>query len=164
MSLVRSRLATVGVAPTARPPSERLFMDAPLAAAIAAALLLAVPAHAADPPPKPTNRSEATEVVRSLRKIVTPNGIERTETVRIGGIDQFVTIRGADRRNPVLLVLHGGPGYVETPLSWWYGHGWEEYFTVVEWDQRGAGKTYLINDPKAVAPTMSPAQFNRDTD
>jgi proline iminopeptidase len=64
----------------------------------------------------------------------------------------------------VLLVLHGGPGYVETPLSWWYGHGWEEYFTVVEWDQRGAGKTYLINDPKAVAPTMTPAQFNRDID
>jgi pimeloyl-ACP methyl ester carboxylesterase len=84
--------------------------------------------------------------------------------VRIGGIEQFVTIRGKDRRNPVLLVLHGGPGYVETPLSWWYAHAWEEYFTVVEWDQRGAGKTYLLNDPKAVAPTMNPAQFHRDTD
>jgi proline iminopeptidase len=135
-----------------------------LAVLVAAPIFAAPAAGAADPPAKPTSRAEATEVVRGLRRIVTPNGIERTQTVRIGGIDQFVTIRGNDRRNPVLLVLHGGPGYVETPLSWWYGRGWEEYFTVVEWDQRGSGKTYLLNDPKAVAPTMTPAQFNRDTD
>jgi proline iminopeptidase len=139
-------------------------MNAPLAAAIAAGLLVAVPARAADPPPKPTNRAEAADVVRGLRRIVTPNGIERTETVRIGGIDQFVTIRGDDRRNPVLLVLHGGPGYVETPLNWWYGRGWEEYFTVVEWDQRGAGETYLLNDPKVVGPTMTRERLLQDTE
>jgi pimeloyl-ACP methyl ester carboxylesterase len=103
-------------------------------------------------------------VVRQLRRIVTPNGIERAQTVRIGGIDQWVTIRGDDRRNPVLLVLHGGPGYVETPLNWWYARGWEEYFTVVEWDQRGAGKTYLINDPAAVAPTMTRQRMLGDTE
>jgi proline iminopeptidase len=106
-------------------------MRAPFVAAIAVALFASSGARAADPP-KPTNRAEATEVVRNLRRIVTPYGIERAQTVRIGGIDQFVTIRGADRRNPVLLVLHGGPGYVETPLSWWYARGWEEYFTVVQ--------------------------------
>lgn len=116
------------------------------------------------PAPRPRDRAEATEVVRSLRKIVTPNGIEEARMLRIGGIDQYVTIRGRDRRNPVLLVLHGGPGYVETPLSWWYAHEWEEYFTVVEWDQRGAGRTYLDNDPKAVAPTMTPQRFNDDVD
>ncbi|MBS0363992.1 MAG: alpha/beta fold hydrolase [Proteobacteria bacterium] len=115
-------------------------------------------------PPHPRNRAEATDVVRALRRIVTPNGIEEAKTIRIGGIDQFVTIRGKDRRNPVLLVLHGGPGYVETPLSWWYAHDWEDYFTVVEWDQRGAGKTYLLNDPKAVAPTMTPQRMNADVD
>ncbi|THD60484.1 alpha/beta fold hydrolase [Phenylobacterium sp.] len=118
----------------------------------------------ANPPPKPTSRAEATEIVRGLRRIVTPNGIDRAEAVRIGGIDQWVTIRGDDRRNPVLLVLHGGPGYVETPLNWWYARGWEEYFTVVEWDQRGAGKTYLINDPKAVAPTMTRERMLQDTE
>jgi proline iminopeptidase len=131
--------------------------------AAALALLATSGAWAADPP-KPADRAEATDVVRGLRRIVTPNGIERAETVHIGGIDQFVTIRGADRRNPVLLVLHGGPGYVETPLNWWYARGWEEYFTVVEWDQRGAGKTYLLNDPKAVAPTMTRARLLQDTE
>ena len=113
---------------------------------------------------KPHSRAEAVEVVRGLRHIVTPRGIERDTSVTIGGIPQAVTIRGDDQNNPILLVIHGGPGYVETPLSWWYGRGWEEYFTVVEWDQRGAGKTYLINDPKVVAPTMTPARMVADTE
>lgn len=135
-------------------------------AAVLALVLASVsrPAHTAQPPPHPRDRAEATEIVRGLRRIVTPNGIEESHTVRIGGIDQFVTIRGQDRRNPVLLVLHGGPGYVETPLSWWYAHPWEDYFTVVEWDQRGAGKTYMVNDPKAVAATMTPQRMNADVD
>jgi pimeloyl-ACP methyl ester carboxylesterase len=127
-------------------------------------LAFALSAHAATPPPKPTNRAEAVDVVRGLRRIVTPQGIDRAQAVRIGGIDQWVTIRGADRRNPVLLVLHGGPGYVEMPLAWWYARGWEDYFTVVQWDQRGAGKTYLINDPAAVAPTMTRERFIQDTE
>jgi proline iminopeptidase len=125
---------------------------------------LSTGASQAQPPPHPVNRAEATDVVRALRRIVTPDGIDRSEIVRIGGVDQWVSIRGNHRDNPVLLVLHGGPGYVEAPLSWWYGRGWEEYFTVVEWDQRGAGKTYLLNDPKTVAPTMTPERFVGDTE
>jgi proline iminopeptidase len=113
---------------------------------------------------KPTPREEATGVIRELRRIVTPNGIERNQVIRIGGIDQFVSIRGADRRNPVLLIIHGGPGFPTMPLGWWDAHGLEEYFTVVQWDQRGAGKTYLINDPKLVAPTMKPERFVDDTE
>src|SRR5690242_13285426 len=48
--------------------------------------------------PRPRDRAEATEVIRGLRKIVTPNGIEEARMLRIGGIDQYVTIRGRDRR------------------------------------------------------------------
>lgn len=129
------------------------------------AILIASTAPAASGPgPKPTNRQEAIETVRELRRIVTPKGIERNETVPVGGIDQFVSIRGADRRNPLLLILHGGPGFPTTPLAWWATRGLEEYFTVVHWDQRGAGKTHLINDPKAVAPTMKPERFVDDTE
>lgn len=121
-------------------------------------------ALAQDQGPKPRNRAEAVDVVRGLRRIATPHGIERDTTVMIGGILQAITIRGDNIDNPILLVIHGGPGYVETPLSWWYARGWEEYFTVVQWDQRGAGKTYLINDPKVVAPTMTPARMVADAE
>ncbi|SNS65633.1 Pimeloyl-ACP methyl ester carboxylesterase [Sphingomonas laterariae] len=74
------------------------------------------------------------------------------------------SIRGRDRRNPVLLVIHGGPGWVTMPTSWYFTPGWEEYFTVVQWDQRGAGKTYGANDPAAVAATLTVDQMQRDAD
>ena len=120
-----------------------------LAAAIAAVSL------EAQTPAPPTSRAEATAIIANARKIVTPNGVERLEKVRIGGIDQWLSIRGTDRRNPVLIVLHGGPGYVDMPMSWWFGRGWEEYFTVVYWDQRASGKTYLLTDPATIKPTLT---------
>ncbi|HEU4564421.1 MAG TPA: alpha/beta fold hydrolase [Gemmatimonadaceae bacterium] len=120
----------------------------------AAALLAATSVHAQTPAP-PASRAEATAIIAEARKIVTPNGVERLEKVRIGGIDQWVSIRGNDRRNPVLIVLHGGPGYVAMPMSWWFGRGWEEYFTVVHWDQRAAGKTHLLTDSATIAPTLT---------
>jgi pimeloyl-ACP methyl ester carboxylesterase len=58
----------------------------------------------------------------------------------IGGVEQWIQIRGDDADNPVLLVLHGGPGSpyaVFTPLI----RSWERHFTVVQWDRRGCGKT-----------------------
>jgi proline iminopeptidase len=118
----------------------------------------------AEEPAHPASRSEATAIIAQARKIVTPNGIERLEKVRIGGIDQWVSIRGADRRNPVLLYVHGGPGYVSMPMSWWFARGWEEYFTVVQWDQRAAGKTHLLSDPAAIATTLTRQRMVADTE
>jgi proline iminopeptidase len=124
-----------------------------------------VPAQAAEEPgPAPHNRAEAVKVIADLRKVVADNGIERLQKVRIGGIDQWVSIRGNDRRNPVLLMLHGGPGWVAMPTSWYFQRGWEEYFTVVQWDQRGAGKTYAANDPAVVAPTMTRERMIADSE
>ena len=68
---------------------------------------------------KPASRVEATAIIANARKIVTRNGVEQLEAVRIGGIEQWVSVRGADRRNPVLLHVHGGPGYISIPMSWW---------------------------------------------
>jgi pimeloyl-ACP methyl ester carboxylesterase len=118
----------------------------------------------AQQPDKPSSRAEAASIIANARKIVTPNGVERLEKITIGGIDQWVSIRGSDARNPVLLLIHGGPGYVSMPMSWWFTRGWEEYFTVVQWDQRGAGKTYLLNDPAAVGPTMTRARMLADAE
>jgi proline iminopeptidase len=112
----------------------------------------------------PHNRAEATRIIADMRRVVADNGIERLEAVRIGGIDQWVSIRGSDRRNPVLLMLHGGPGWVAMPSSWYFQRGWEEYFTVVQWDQRGAGKTYVANDPATVAPTMTRGRMVADAE
>jgi proline iminopeptidase len=112
----------------------------------------------------PASRAEATQLIAEMRRIVTPHGIERTQAVRIGGIDQWITVRGTDRRNPVLLMIHGGPGYVAMPTSWYFQRGWEDYFTVVQWDQRGAGKTYAANDPALVAPTMNRRQMIQDAE
>jgi pimeloyl-ACP methyl ester carboxylesterase len=73
--------------------------------------------------------------------IGSPNGIDERGYVRIGGVNQWITIRGWNRDNPAILILHGGPGaaYSALPSAFL---PWEHDFTVVQWDQRGAGKSY----------------------
>ena len=126
--------------------------------------ILTVLGSGADEPARKPFTGIKRPIIADARKIVTPNGVERLEKVRIGGIEQWVSIRGADKRNPVLLLIHGGPGYVSMPMSWWFTRGWEEYFTVVQWDQRGAGKTYMLNDPATVGPTMTLERMVADTE
>jgi proline iminopeptidase len=95
------------------------------------------------------------EVVRGLNRVVTENGVEDTFVATLGGAKQVVTVRGADRDNPILIYIHGGPGAAESPFAWAFERPWEDYFTVVQWDQRGAGRSYLLNDPQTLAPTMT---------
>ena len=58
-------------------------------------------------------------------------------------------IRGENLDNPPLLQLHGGPGFSETPFSRRYNSELERSFTVVYWDQRGAGKSFDSKIPKS---------------
>src|SRR5580692_47212 len=88
-------------------------------------------------------------------------GIDEEAFVQIGGIQQWMTIRGQGRANPVLLLLHGGPGDVTNPWTFAMFAPWEEHFTVVHWDQRGAGKTFGRNGP-AIGPTMTINQMVQD--
>jgi len=69
------------------------------------------------------------------------SAIDEVGYVPIGGIDQWVAIQGEDRGNPVILYLHGGPGEAQSPFLDQF-KPWLGDFTVVNWDQRGAGKTY----------------------
>jgi len=92
-------------------------------------------------------------------KIETPQGIASLEKVKLGGVEQWLLIRGQDTSNPVLLFLHGGPGSPEMPLQHHFGCGLEEYFVVVHWDQRGAGKSYHVRIPEE---TMNIEQFISD--
>ena len=73
----------------------------------------------------------------------TEGGVYELTSVRIGGIEQWLHIRGKEVNNPVLLFLHGGPGASMIGVSEKLMRGWEEYFTVVNWDQRGSGKTVI---------------------
>ena len=107
-------------------------------------------------------RTPVQKILRDVRRIPSPPGIEETFAVRIGGIDQWISVRGRDRRNPILLFIHGGPASTEMPVSWLYQSGWEDYFTVVQWDQRGAGKTYVANDPAVVEPTIATERMVAD--
>lgn len=67
--------------------------------------------------------------------------IDRTSFVSLGGLEQWISIRGDERANPVLLVVHGGPGEAQWPQAEAY-RPWEKAFVVVQWDQRGAGHTF----------------------
>jgi pimeloyl-ACP methyl ester carboxylesterase len=64
--------------------------------------------------------------------------------ISVGGIEQYLEISGDAPDHPVLLYLDGGPGGTSLPamMSW---KRWEEHFTVVHWDQRGACRTFLKN-------------------
>ncbi|MFD6104160.1 alpha/beta fold hydrolase [Nocardia salmonicida] len=74
-------------------------------------------------------------------RITTANGIDEAGFVRIGGIDQWISIRGEDLDNPVLFEIHGGPG-ASSLIYASRTRDWERHFTVVRWDMRGAGKTF----------------------
>lgn len=113
------------------------------------------------------HRSERTKsnprVIIAAAEALPPGGIDSLRTVRIGGIQQWVSIRGADRANPILLFLSGGPGDPMMPLSWTFQRPWEDFFTVVQWDQRDAGKTFS-SAHRVPDKGMTMAQMQSDTD
>ncbi|MEP7006527.1 MAG: alpha/beta hydrolase [Sphingomonas bacterium] len=80
--------------------------------------------------------------------------------VDINGVQQWITIRGADRNNPVLLFLHGGPGIGSASMAPIFAD-WEKDFTIVQWDQPGGGGTDIKNFGKDIGP-MTVARFTRD--
>ena len=82
----------------------------------------------------------AKAIVADVNRIVTPNGVQENLVVTLGGARQAINVRGADRNNPILVFVHGGPGAVEMPFAWAFQRPWEDVFTVVQYDQRGAGR------------------------
>jgi proline iminopeptidase len=110
----------------------------------------------------PVSGQEPVDLIRDLRKIHTPNGIEVLEQVELNGSKQWISIRGKDKSNPVLLVLHGGPASPLMPVSWAYQSPWEDYFTVVNWDQRAAGKNWISTDTTLVAEQLEFRTLIRD--
>ncbi len=96
----------------------------------------------------------------AINSIPDGRSISQIEYVEIGGSEQCVLIRSHDTRNPILLFLHGGPGMPMMYLGHKFQRPLEEYFTVVQWDRRGAGKTFYHNKP--TAESMSTRQLIDD--
>lgn len=92
---------------------------------------------------------------QKILQCYTEKGICLYETPEINGIRQYIQIRGADKKAPLMLFLHGGPGGSMAGLCHVMQPEWEHHFTVVNWDQRNACKTYLANKSNAAAISQS---------
>lgn len=109
-------------------------------------MLLAAFAHASD---------------SSSTSAAAPTPVDEAGYVEIGGVEQWVSMRGDDRNNPIILVLHGGPGNALSPFATALFADWHKDFTVVQWDQPGSGRTFVRNG-EAIGAHMSIAQMTRD--
>lgn len=92
---------------------------------------------------------------QEILQCYTEKGICLYETPEINGIRQYIQIRGADKKAPLMLFLHGGPGGSMAGLCHVMQPEWEHHFTVVNWDQRNACKTYLANKSNAATISQS---------
>ena len=71
--------------------------------------------------------------------------IDTTQILNIGGIKQFVSLKGKNRALPLLLFLHGGPGNSVMSYAEKFTNRLQEHFVVVQWDQRQSGRTLQLN-------------------
>ncbi|MBC7923860.1 MAG: alpha/beta hydrolase [Ferruginibacter sp.] len=111
----------------------------------------------------PTNEyAKAKEIIEDLDKIVAPNGVQESYEITIGGVKQWVFVRGQDKNNPIILLVHGGPASPMAPVTWMFQRPIEEYFTVVNYDQRAAGKTYASNDTTNLGKTIRIEHYVND--
>ena len=98
---------------------------------------------------------------RGSRGEPVPGSIAEVSYLRLGGVDQWVMMRGESLMNPPLIFLHGGPGMTEMRFFRHFNAPLEKSFTVVNWDQRGAGKSFDREIPRS---SMTVEQFIDDLD
>jgi pimeloyl-ACP methyl ester carboxylesterase len=96
-----------------------------------------------------------------MKKKPNHNRIDAIEPVEIGGIRQWVSLRSENTANPILLFLHGGPGTAQIGISRKTQSRLESSFIVVNWDQRGAGRSY---SPKLKTEDMRIERFVSDAE
>lgn len=107
-----------------------------------------------------TARTRTPPFVGPDGKVIAGSIAEERRTM-LGGVGQYVLVRGRDRAAPVLLVLHGGPGTTEMPMFRVFNAALEDDFVVVHWDQRGTSKSYA---PDIDPTTMTRPQILADLD
>lgn len=88
-----------------------------------------------------------TEPFRDVKGNIVPGSVTVMEKHTIGGLPQMLWLRGVSVTNPMLIVLHGGPGASEATVFRHYNSELEQHFLVVYWEQRGAGRSFYPNLP-----------------
>jgi pimeloyl-ACP methyl ester carboxylesterase len=86
--------------------------------------------------------------------------IDSVAVLQIGGIRQVISLKGNDSSKPLLLFLHGGPGNSVMHYAQKFMGTLQEHFIVVQWDQRGVGRTLALNNP---TNALTVRQFEEDT-
>jgi pimeloyl-ACP methyl ester carboxylesterase len=92
---------------------------------------------------------------------ILPGSIAEIACLRLGGLDQWVMIWGESVANPLLILVHGGPGFPEMRLFRCFNAPLEKSFTVVYWEQRGTGKSF---NSRIAPSSMTVEQFIADLD
>ncbi len=95
---------------------------------------------------KPNQIFVFTLILLSVSATGNAQPIHEETFVSIGGIEQWVTINGEDASKPAILFIHGGPGSTISPYAENIYGEWTKDFVLIQWDQRGAGKTYGQNN------------------
>lgn len=145
-----------------KPLSEYLKVMIMMRSAIALACLILNSLPLAAQEADPDLYSEGRAIITEASRIVTPQGIEETFVANIGELPHVVNVRGKDRSNPIIVFLHGGPGSTAMPVSWSFQQGWEDFFTVVHFDQRGAGRTFRLNGGAGLQSNPSADRYVAD--
>lgn len=128
-------------------PSDEMFMSPAILTVFLTILLLYGCVHTAP--------------FRDGQGRIVPGSVALMETVFIGGIPQQLWYRGIDTGNPALLILHGGPGVSEAALYRSFNSELERHFLVVNWEQRGTGRSFHSDIPPK---SMTIGQFLQDLD
>jgi proline iminopeptidase len=89
------------------------------------------------------------------------DSVATMERMTLGGVEQSVMIRGRDKKAPILIWLHGGPGMDATGMWRFHNAALEDHFVVVYWTQRGTGRSYSSDIP---VKSMNRSQFVADLD
>jgi pimeloyl-ACP methyl ester carboxylesterase len=126
------------------------------------ALIAVQPSVEAQDCPDTAPYDKARAVIEDLQRIAAPSGVQESYKTKIGGVEQWLNVRGHDKGNPIILFVHGGPAAPLTPGIWQFQRPLEEYFTIVNWDQRGAGKTFGEVDPASISDTIRIARYVDD--
>jgi pimeloyl-ACP methyl ester carboxylesterase len=77
-----------------------------------------------------------------------PKTLYSLEEIVLGGVRQAILITGKDSSKPILLFVHGGPGFSEMALLRKYNRDLDNHYLMVSWDQRGTNLSYDPSIPK----------------